>query len=109
MTKPTSLQTSTVLEYTGDMNKEELYDLLLQYESPSTVELQKALDATKELVDAGEISDELADNIARLLISKHIHREMAKDLYFGKWQREHTPKRLRFLNVKYGKTHETYA
>lgn len=91
------------------MEKDELYELLSQYEGTASVELNKALDATKSLLQEGYISEDLAKAIVKLLISKHIHDEMVRDLYGARHKTSSTRHKLNFLNISYGKTHETYA
>lgn len=92
------------------MNKKEVYKLLQRYESPSALELKQALDAVKQLVEAGEMSETLAKNIMKLLISKHIHDELTGsvrvELLGG---RRNAPKTINFMGFKYGRRHETYA
>jgi DNA polymerase III delta prime subunit len=88
-------------------DKDTLYDFLLQYEATSAIELNKALDALRQLREDDQISDKLAKHITHLLVSRHIHREMTKDLYKVGFREPN--KKLKFMNFKYGKTHETYA
>src|SRR6266446_9618534 len=85
--------------YTRDMRKDELYKLLKRYESPSEIELSKALDAIKQLKEDNQISEDLAKNLIKLLISKHIHNELANEMRLAMTSHG-SPKILRFMNFK---------
>lgn len=90
-----------------DMEKQEIFKLLSRYENPSDLELKKALDAIKQLVDDNEISEVLAKHLIKLLISKHIHDDIYNTVRPISVNARR--KTLRFMSLNYGKTHETYA
>jgi transposase-like protein len=81
--------------------------MLSSYETPSAMELNKALDAIKQLADDDEISEILAKQLIKLLVSRHIHDELSNNVRMANPQS--SPKSLKFMNFKYGRTHETYA
>ncbi len=90
------------------MNDERIYELIRKYESISSVELYKTIDALKVLVEDDKITDETAERIMRLLVSRHLHKDITHELYIDDLDIKNNRK-LKFINFKYGRTKETYA
>jgi hypothetical protein len=91
------------------MKNNELHRLINRYESSSSIELNEALDAVRQLLNDGEISEKLAKNIIRVLISNHVYDSLTDDIKDEIYHSKHPNNSLKFTGIRYGRQHETYA